>query len=117
LENAKIPPKSHLSYKESKLEMSYNELRKDYLIDRWVVIATDRARRPVDFLKPKTEPAIKKEEQKPEPSVNKEAASSGCPQAFGYLANRPKDVPIPQGCLVCPKMVDCMLSSRDDQTN
>jgi hypothetical protein len=66
--------------------------------------------------KPKTEPAIKKEEQKPEPSANKEATSSGCPQAFGYLANRPKDMPIPQGCLVCPKMVDCMLSSRNDQT-
>jgi UDPglucose--hexose-1-phosphate uridylyltransferase len=31
--------------------MSYNELRKDYLLDRWVVIATERARRPLDFIK------------------------------------------------------------------
>jgi UDPglucose--hexose-1-phosphate uridylyltransferase len=31
--------------------LSYNELRKDYLVDRWVVIATERARRPVDFFK------------------------------------------------------------------
>ena len=34
--------------------MSYNELRKDYLLDRWVVIATERARRPVDFIKQRT---------------------------------------------------------------
>lgn len=37
--------------------MPYNELRKDYLLDRWVVIATERARRPTDFAKQKTEPA------------------------------------------------------------
>jgi UDPglucose--hexose-1-phosphate uridylyltransferase len=37
--------------------MPYNELRKDYLIDRWVVIAKERARRPTDFARGKTEPA------------------------------------------------------------
>jgi len=37
--------------------MPYNELRKDYLIDRWVVIATERGRRPTDFAKQKKEPA------------------------------------------------------------
>jgi UDPglucose--hexose-1-phosphate uridylyltransferase len=37
--------------------MPYNELRKDYLLDRWVVIATERARRPTDFVKQKTEAA------------------------------------------------------------
>jgi len=31
--------------------MQFNELRKDYLLDRWVVIATERARRPIDFAK------------------------------------------------------------------
>ena len=31
--------------------MSFNELRKDYLLDRWVVIATERGRRPTDFAK------------------------------------------------------------------
>jgi len=31
--------------------MTYNELRKDYLLDRWVVIATERGRRPTDFAK------------------------------------------------------------------
>lgn len=37
--------------------MAYNELRKDYLLNRWVVIATERGRRPTDFAKPKTESA------------------------------------------------------------
>ena len=35
--------------------MPYNELRKDFLLDRWVVIATERARRPTDFAKQKKE--------------------------------------------------------------
>jgi UDPglucose--hexose-1-phosphate uridylyltransferase len=37
--------------------MPYNELRKDYLLDRWVVIATERGRRPTDFAKQKKKPA------------------------------------------------------------
>ena len=37
--------------------MPYNELRKDYLLDRWVVIATERSRRPTDLSKPKAAPA------------------------------------------------------------
>ncbi len=36
--------------------MAYNELRKDYLLNRWVVIATERGRRPTDFAKPRAEP-------------------------------------------------------------
>jgi len=64
--------------------------------------------------KPKTEPAVKETEQKPAPSASKEDLTSGCPATFGYLANRPKDEPIQQVCLVCPKMVDCMLSPRED---
>ena len=37
--------------------MPYNELRKDYLLNRWVVIAIERGRRPTDFAKPKQEAA------------------------------------------------------------
>jgi hypothetical protein len=65
---------------------------------------------------PKTEPVAKEEpEEKPqiEPSAKKESESSGCPEHFGYLANRPPDTPVPSQCLVCPKMVDCMLSPRE----
>jgi UDPglucose--hexose-1-phosphate uridylyltransferase len=35
--------------------MVYNELRKDYLLNRWVVIATERSRRPIDCAKQKAE--------------------------------------------------------------
>ena len=35
--------------------MQYNELRKDYLLDRWVVIAKERSRRPTDLAKPRPE--------------------------------------------------------------
>jgi UDPglucose--hexose-1-phosphate uridylyltransferase len=31
--------------------LSFNEVRRDYLLDRWVVIATERGRRPTDFAK------------------------------------------------------------------
>ena len=37
--------------------MPYNELRKDYLLDRWVVIAPKHSRRPTDLAKPKLEAA------------------------------------------------------------
>jgi UDPglucose--hexose-1-phosphate uridylyltransferase len=37
--------------------MVYNELRKDYLLNRWVVIATERSRRPTEFAKQKAESA------------------------------------------------------------
>jgi UDPglucose--hexose-1-phosphate uridylyltransferase len=33
--------------------MIFNQVRKDYLLDRWVVIATERGRRPTDFAKQK----------------------------------------------------------------
>lgn len=36
-----------------RINLPYNELRKDYILDRWVVIATERSRRPTDFAKPK----------------------------------------------------------------
>jgi UDPglucose--hexose-1-phosphate uridylyltransferase len=35
--------------------MNHNELRKDYLLDRWVVIATERSRRPTDFARKERE--------------------------------------------------------------
>ena len=37
--------------------MPFNEVRKDYLLDRWVVIATGRGRRPTDFAKQQAQPA------------------------------------------------------------
>ncbi len=39
--------------------MIFNELRKDYLLNRWVVIAVERSRRPTDFAKTRIETAPK----------------------------------------------------------
>jgi hypothetical protein len=49
------------------------------------------------------------EAPKIKPSAEKENHSLGCPQTFGFLAKRPKDTAIPQQCMLCPKIVDCML--------
>ncbi len=39
--------------------MPFNEVRKDYLLNRWIVIATERGRRPTDFAKKEKEKAKK----------------------------------------------------------
>lgn len=31
-----------------------------------------------------------------------------CPHFVGYLGKRPKNAPIPDFCLTCPKMMECM---------
>jgi len=36
------------------------------------------------------------------------ALTSWCPHRFGYLASRPKNDSIPEECLICPKIVNCM---------
>jgi UDPglucose--hexose-1-phosphate uridylyltransferase len=56
--------------------MPYNELRKDYLLNRWVVIATERGRRPTDFAKQKTE----------------NAKSAACPMCVGNESMTPPAV-------------------------
>jgi len=38
-----------------------------------------------------------------------EKGPTKCPHYFGYLTKRPKDASIPQECLTCPKIVECML--------
>jgi len=60
----------------------------------------------------KEQPTIKPlEEEEPtvKPPQKEVKAPSGCTHNFGYLANRPKNDPIPQECLTCSKIVDCML--------
>ncbi len=52
------------------------------------------------------------EEPAAKTSEEEEKGLSGCPHSFGYLANRPRDAPIPAECLTCQKIVDCMLKLR-----
>jgi hypothetical protein len=61
--------------------------------------------------RPKKEEEDKKKKEEPpvKPPEKEEKDPSECSHHFGYLANRPKDSPIPQECLTCPKIVDCML--------
>jgi hypothetical protein len=62
---------------------------------------------------PQTEPAAK-EEPKAEQTAATETEFSGCKNSFGYLANRSPDTPIPQECMLCPRIVDCMLKIKAD---
>jgi hypothetical protein len=32
-----------------------------------------------------------------------------CARKFGYLSERPRDEDIPEQCMTCPKMIECML--------
>ena len=60
----------------------------------------------------KTETVAKEKNTTISPTEKGERAA-GCSHSFGYLANRPPDDPIPQECLVCPKIVDCMLKVEE----
>lgn len=60
---------------------------------------------------PQTEPAAK-EETKTEQAAPTETEFSGCKNTFGYLAKRSPDTPIPQECMLCPRIVDCMLKIK-----
>ena len=43
---------------------------------------------------------------------NKENVTSGCSHAYGYLAVRPKNSPIPQECLCCLRVIDCLYDTK-----
>jgi len=40
-------------------------------------------------------------------------SSSACQRYFGFLSQRSKGTPIPEECLTCEKMLDCMVSKPD----
>ena len=50
-----------------------------------------------------------KEEEFPEMTVADTAEETeACAHHLGYLKRRPKNTPIPEECLTCSKMIDCM---------
>jgi len=61
----------------------------------------------------KEEETMEKEKPSVELIEKEERGSLECPHHLGYLAKRPKDAPIPQGCLICSKIVKCMLKLDD----
>ena len=44
-------------------------------------------------------------------AAHEERFFSGCLHHFGYLSNRPKDSPIPQECIICQRLGDCMVAT------
>jgi myosin heavy subunit len=57
---------------------------------------------------PSQEPPVESPEKK-------EKRPSGCPHYFGYLAIHPNNAPIPEECLICPKVLDCAMEIDDSQ--
>lgn len=43
------------------------------------------------------------------PSVGKSEAEAQCKHFVGYLKKREKDAPIPDECLTCDKMIECLV--------
>ncbi len=60
--------------------------------------------------KPKPAPTASLETEKPEFSRNNN--SSGCPHSFGYLKEHPKNTPIPNECLTCTKIMECLAGAK-----
>jgi len=52
-------------------------------------------------IKDKVEEEKRTEGEKPAPE--------GCPYHFGYLKEKGRDQPIPESCLTCSKMLECLL--------
>jgi hypothetical protein len=44
-------------------------------------------------------------------ALREERIFSGCLHHFGYLSRRPKDSPIPQECIICQRLGDCMVAT------
>lgn len=56
--------------------------------------------------RPEPVPIGSVETKKPDFSRNNQ--SSGCPHHFGYLKEHPKNTPIPNECLTCTKIMQCL---------
>jgi len=41
-------------------------------------------------------------------SDKRQEAEGKCPHFFGFLKKRPKNMPIPDECLTCNRMIDCL---------
>ena len=52
---------------------------------------------------------IKKIIEKNAKKEKEKAKEVKCPYHFGYLKEKDKNLPIPEECLTCPKMLECML--------
>ena len=56
---------------------------------------------------PQTKPTLRADSA----AAQEEKFFSGCLHHFGYLSSRPKDSPIPQECILCQRLGDCMVAT------
>jgi len=57
-------------------------------------------------------PLVDKKQERPRGKVKAGAVEAGvgrCGHRFGYLKGRAKNAAIPDECLVCPKILECMI--------
>jgi len=54
------------------------------------------------------EPVERQESLSPAPIEIKKTGVQGCPHHFGYLGEHPKHTPIPNECLTCTKIMECL---------
>jgi hypothetical protein len=55
------------------------------------------------------EPEAKNEKQKEEKPIGSSIGQPGCKHHIGYLGEREPNVQIPDECLTCKEIVQCML--------
>ena len=55
------------------------------------------------------EPIERQEPVSPAPVEPEKIRVQGCPHHFGYLGEHPKNTPIPNECLTCTKIMECLL--------
>lgn len=59
----------------------------------------------------KEEPIAKTPAKKEDAPVLERHFFAGCLHHFGYLASRPKNTPIPNECIICQRLGDCMMAT------
>jgi hypothetical protein len=74
------------------------------------VVHHENREEPVEWFKaierPESTPTASVDAKKPAPLLNNQ--SSACPHHFGYLKEHPKNTPIPNECLTCTKIMECL---------
>jgi len=55
--------------------------------------------------------AVKSPVKEENAAAREERFFSGCLHHFGYLSSRPKNSPIPQECILCQRLGDCMVAT------
>jgi len=98
--------------KTAKTKSVKQEIRKPFF--------TERRNNPIIYPNNREEPAARvKAIEKPKfvstvpvetekNKFSKGSELSGCPHHFGYLKEHPKRSPIPNECLTCPKIMECL---------